>query len=69
MNSGNIVALAICIPLAAACLYIQRRAWVAIWIGLRGIPHLFAAISRDDLDGAFKGLEDAIRYIDGKDQA
>ena len=69
MSTGTIIALAVCIPLAAMNIYFQRRAWVALWIGLRGIPHLFAAISKGDPDGAFKGLEDAIRYMKGEVQS
>jgi hypothetical protein len=60
--AANIITWALCAVLA----YRNRRYWVALWIGLRGIPHFFAALSKDDLDGAFKGLQDAARYMDGE---
>jgi hypothetical protein len=67
VSTGTVVTLAICLPLAALGFYFQRRAWVALWIGIRGIPSSFAAALRGDIDGSLKGLADAVRYLNQED--
>jgi hypothetical protein len=67
MSTPVIIALTVCVPLAAMNIYFQRRAWIALWIGLRGIPSSFVAGLKGDPEGSVKGLADAVRYLDGED--